>query len=59
METKEWQHFMETGSIKDYLAYKEAVTDQKENEKGEKTVKHAGICERDRDDFTGPSHGRI
>lgn len=60
METKEWQRFLETGRVEDYLTYKEAVANcSKKEEKGEKTVEHAGFCYSDRDDFTGASHGRI
>lgn len=60
METKEWQRFLETGKVEDYLTYTEAVKNRSENQqKGEKTVEHAGFCYSDRDDFTGTSHGRI
>lgn len=59
METKEWQQFWKTGNISDYLAYREQEDNHTKSGKGEKTVKHAGICSSDRDDFAGPSHGRI
>jgi len=60
METKEWQRFLETGRVEDYLIYKEAVAECSESrQKGEKTVEHAGFCYSDRDDLTGTSHGRI
>ncbi|MGN0131396.1 MAG: hypothetical protein ACI4AA_03025 [Lachnospiraceae bacterium] len=66
METKEWQQFCKTGSIEDYLTYREAAANSVKEEqckiqdgKGENTVGHAGFCNSDRDDFTGASHGRI
>lgn len=62
METKEWQQFYRSGKVADYLAYKEAAGNKAafmQDRKGEEAVKHAGICDGNRNDLTGPSHGRI
>lgn len=66
METKEWQQFCKTGSVEDYLIYREAAANSFREEKreipggeGEKAVGHAGFCNSDGNDFTGTSHGRI
>lgn len=60
METEEWRQFYKTGKIKDYLIYRESVSDCTDaGKKGEEAVKHAGFCDSDRDDFTGASHGGI
>lgn len=62
METNEWQRFLQTGKVTDYLAYREkvsAVLQEEHRQRGEKTVNHAGFCNSDGNDITGISHGRI
>ncbi len=62
METNEWQRFLQTGKVTDYLAYREkasAVFVEENGQRRENTVNHAGFCNSDGNDITGISHGRI
>lgn len=65
MITEEWNRFLQTGKVEDYLASRQKESTERtsataafaEHDKGAYALGHAGFCNRDGHGFTDNAHG--
>jgi len=59
MEEEYWERFKESGSVTDYLSYRNAVEQRNTREQRTQGESYDGKYYSDRDDTVGTTHGRV